>query len=60
MKKLIKIISFLLVIATAVPALSLNISFDAAVTNDRIREKQNEISALQSLLKEQSIYQRFS
>lgn len=54
MKKLIKIISFLLVIATAVPALSLNISFDAAVTNDRIREKQNEISALQSLLKEQS------
>ena len=54
MKKLIRILSFLLVIAVAVPALSFNVPTGAAVTNDKIKAKQNEISALQSLLKEQS------
>ena len=54
MKKLIKILSFLLVIAVAVPVLSFNLPTGAAVTNDKIKAKQNEISALQSLLKEQA------
>ena len=54
MKKLHKTLSFLLAVIIVIPALSVSFSFDAAVTNDKIKAKQNEISALQSLLKEQS------
>ncbi len=52
MKKFFKVFSLILALLLVIPLFMIIPS--AAVTNDKIKAKQNEISALQNLLKEQS------